>query len=64
LQKDDTSIALYVIGLNEKANVEESGNPAEAARNVAAANLGYYLGLQKAMWTEFCKNFLEVKEEN
>jgi hypothetical protein len=62
LQRDDTSVALYVIGLNEKANVKESGNPIEAARNLAAANLGYYLGMQKAMWTEFCKNFLEIGE--
>jgi hypothetical protein len=63
LLRDDTSVALYVIGLNEKANVKESGNPIEAARNLAAANLGYYLGMQKAMWTEFCKNFLEIGEE-
>ena len=60
LQKDDKSVALYVIGLNEKANIKESANPLEAARNAAAANLGYYLGLQKTMWTEFCKNFLET----
>ena len=59
LQKDDLSVALYVVGLNEKANIKESANPLEAARNATAANLGYYLGLQKAMWTEFCKNFLE-----
>jgi len=63
LQRDDTSVTLYVVGLNEKANVKEADNPLEAARNVATANLGYYLGLQKAMWTEFCKNFLEIGEE-
>lgn len=62
LQRDDTSVALYVIGLNEKANVKEAGNPFEAARNVAAANFGYFFGAQKAMWKEFCKNFLELKK--
>lgn len=60
LLRDDKSVTLYVIGLNEKANVKESANPIEAARNVATANSGYYLGMQKAMWTEFCKNFLEI----
>ncbi|HEY0429184.1 MAG TPA: hypothetical protein VGC76_15495 [Pyrinomonadaceae bacterium] len=62
LQKDDKSVALYVIGLNEKANVKETDNLIEAARNLAAANFGYYLGLQKAMWKEFCARFLEIEE--
>jgi hypothetical protein len=63
LQQDDQAVTLYVIGLDEKANVKESGNPIEAARNAATANFGYYLGIQKAMWTEFCKNFMEIGEE-
>ena len=43
--------------------MKESSNPIEAARNIATANLGYYLGIQKAMWKDFCKNFLEIEEE-
>lgn len=62
LLRDDKSVAMYVVGLDEKANVREAGNPIEAARNVAAANLGYYLGFQKAMWTEFCARMLEIGE--
>ena len=60
LHRDDTSVALYVIGLNERANAKEADNAFEAARNIATANTGYYLGIQKAMWTQFCKNFLEI----
>ena len=63
LLRDDESVSLYVVGLNEKANVKEAGGPIEALRNVATANFGYYLGLQKAMWTEFCARFMEIGEE-
>jgi len=63
LQKDDKEIILYVIGINEKVNTKETNNTIETVRNLATANLGYYLGMQKAMWKDFCMNFLEVGEE-
>lgn len=60
LQRTGKSVALYVIGLNEKTNVKETDGAIDAIRNVTTANLGYYLGIQKTMWTEFCKEFLEI----
>lgn len=57
LQKDDKDVALYVIGLNEKTNTNETGSPVETIRNVATANPGFYLRIQKAMWKDFCSNF-------
>jgi hypothetical protein len=63
LQKVGKDVQMYVIGLNEKANVREAGGLIEAARNAATANAGYYLGMQKTMWKEFCANFLEIKEK-
>jgi hypothetical protein len=49
---------MYVIGLNEITNTEKTGGLLESARNLATANLGHYLGVQKAAWTKFCENFL------
>lgn len=63
LQRDDKEIILYVIGINEKANLKETGNLIETARNAAAANMGYFLGAQKAMWKDFCANLLELNEK-
>jgi hypothetical protein len=62
LQRDDKEIVLYVIGINEKTNLKETDNPIETARNAAAANMGYFLGAQKAMWKDFCANFLEIEK--
>ncbi len=59
LQKKGETISFYVVGLNEESNTGNTKNIIETARNVAAANLGHYLGIQKAEWTAFCKNFLE-----
>jgi hypothetical protein len=56
------SVTFYVIGLNEKQNTQDTGGIIETIRNVAAANLGSYLGIQKAEWTTFCENFLNSKE--
>lgn len=58
LLRDDKSLTFYVIGLNEKQNVEETDNPIETVRNVAVANLGSYLGIQTSEWTKFCESFL------
>lgn len=63
LQNDDKSVALYVIGLNEKQNVSETENVIETTRNIAVANLGSYLGIQKGEWTTFCENFLSSQKE-
>ena len=49
------TVNAYVIGLNEKQNTAETDSMLEAARNVAAANIGSYLGIQKGEWTTFCK---------
>ena len=57
LQKDDKSVTMYVIGLNEKQNSGETDSMVETVRNVAVANLGSYLGIQKSEWTTFCENF-------
>lgn len=63
LLKKDATVMLYVIGLNEKTNLDETGSLLEKARNFAAANLGSYLGVQSAEWTTFARNFLELEEE-
>jgi hypothetical protein len=63
LQITDKKLSFYVIGLNEKTNTEETGGIIETARNVATANLGRYLGIQKTQWKSFCENFLEVEKE-
>ncbi|HVE59434.1 MAG TPA: hypothetical protein VNB22_21670 [Pyrinomonadaceae bacterium] len=57
LRRVDT-VALYVIGLNEKMNTAEAKNTLEAARN-AAVNLGSYLGIQRGEWEKFCHHLLE-----
>jgi len=55
---EDTVVSMYVIGLNERQNTGHASGMIEAARNAAVANVGYYLGIQKAEWTKFCKHFL------
>jgi hypothetical protein len=57
LGKDGAKLRFYVIGLNEKANVEESDGLLETVRNVAVAYSGW-LGFQKIEWKTFCENFL------
>ena len=51
-------VALYVIGLNEKMNADETGGTLETVRN-AAVNLGSYLGMQRGEWEKFCHHFIE-----
>lgn len=63
LQRSDTAINVYVIGLDEKSNKQDTNNIIETARNVATANLGHYLGIQTGEWTTFCRNFLEMDAE-
>lgn len=60
LQISGDTLNVYVIGLDEKTNAENTNNFIESARNVATANVGHYLGIQKAEWTTFCTNFLET----
>ena len=59
LQKTGEKLKFYVIGLSEKTNTEETGGLLETVRNVATANAGRYLGIQKTQWTTFCENFLD-----
>jgi hypothetical protein len=48
---------LYVIGLNERLNSGHTSGMIETVRNTAVANIGYYLGIQKAEWKKFCESF-------
>lgn len=59
LQRTASKISFYVIGLNERTNTEETSGILESARNLATANLGYFLGIQKTQWETFCRNFLD-----
>jgi hypothetical protein len=63
VQLDGHVVSIYVIGINERQNVSETGGVVESVRNAATANLGYYLGIQKGVWNEFCANFLRTDEE-
>jgi hypothetical protein len=63
LQRDGKTLAFYVIGLNERQNTKFTDGLIESARNSAVANIGYYSGLQKSVWKEFCSNFLSTDEE-
>ena len=58
VQLDGKSVTMYVIGINEKQNTKFTDSLIESARNAAVANIGYYSGLQKAVWKSFCKNFV------
>jgi hypothetical protein len=63
VQREGKTVAFYVIGLNEHQNTEFTSGLIESVRNSAVANIGYYTGLQKAVWKEFCTNFLKSEEE-
>jgi len=60
LRRKESTIDFCVVGLDEQTNTEETKNFVETARNFAAANIGYYFGIQKAEWKMFCDNFLET----
>ena len=63
VQRNDKTVAFYVIGLNEKQNTKFTDGLIESARNAAIANVGYYTGLQKMVWKQFASNFLATDEE-
>lgn len=63
VQRHGKAVAFYVIGLNEHQNSKFTEGLIESARNVAVANVGYYTGLQKAVWKQFSANFLKTDEE-
>jgi hypothetical protein len=58
-----TTVTFYVIGINERQNIAETENIVESVRNAAAANLGYYLGIQKTVWKEFSTNMLQANAD-
>jgi len=66
VQRIGKTVAFYVIGLDEHQNTRFTDGLIESARNAAVANVGYYSGLQKAVWKQFASNFLESddKEED
>ena len=61
--QEGEKVSLYVIGLNEKLNSDHTSGLIETVRNTAVADLGHFLGIQKAEWTKFCKSFLFEDEE-
>jgi hypothetical protein len=63
VQRNDKTVAFYVIGINEKQNTRFTDSLIESARNAAVANIGYYSGLQKTVWKQFAANFLKTDEE-
>ena len=63
LQRNEKTVAFYIIGLNEKQNVAFTDGLIESARNAAVANVGYYSGLQKAVWKQFASNFIATEKE-
>lgn len=63
VKRAEKTVAFYVIGLNERQNTGFTDGLIESARNAAVANVGYYTGLQKAVWKQFCKNFVATDEE-
>ena len=58
LQRSGRYVSMWVIGLDEHQNTENTHGLVETARNVGVANMGSYLGIQKSVWKEFCTNFL------
>lgn len=58
LEKKNALIIFYVVGLNERTNTAETGGVLETVRNFATANIGSFLGIQKAQWQTFCENFI------
>lgn len=62
LRRRDKTLIFYVIGINEKVNTEFTDGLLQTMRNTALANVGYYLGIQKAMWKEFCSRMLSDNE--
>jgi len=62
LQKQGSKINFYVIGLSEKSNTEDTSGIIETVRNFATANIGHFLGVQKAQWQNFCDNFVEIEK--
>jgi len=58
LYRKANTVALRVIGLNEKLNSGETSGTLETVRN-AAVNLGSYLGVQRGEWEKFCHHFME-----
>jgi len=62
VQRDEKTVAFYVIGLNEKQNVEFTDSLIESTRNAAVANVGYYSGIQKAIWKQFCLSFVRAED--
>ena len=62
LQKNGLKLNFYVIGLGEKSNTEDTSGIIETVRNFATANIGHFLGVQKAQWQHFCDNFVEIEK--
>lgn len=63
LVRENENIHIYVIGLNEKPNTDETGSVLESARNFLTANIGSFLGIQQKEWETFCRNLLEIEEQ-
>jgi hypothetical protein len=55
---DGQKVRVFVIGLHETQNTDQTSGIIETIRNVAVANFGSYLGIQTAVWKAFCERFL------
>lgn len=62
LSREFKTVKLYIIGLNEKQNTQETENTLETVRNLAV-NLSTYLGIQNGEWEKFAHHFLEAAAE-
>ncbi len=62
LKRNGIKLNFYVIGLGEKSNIKDTSGIVETVRNFATANIGHYLGIQKAQWQNFCDNFVEIEK--
>ncbi len=55
--RDFKTVTFYIIGLDEKLNMNKTENTLETVRNVGA-KLGSYLGIQKGEWERFSEGFI------
>ena len=63
LEKNKKIVSIYVIGLSERSNTDETGSFVEKVRNVAVSKVGPYFGIQKGEWKTFCANFLLLTDQ-
>ena len=63
LEKNNTIVSFYVIGLSENSNTDQTGSFIERARNVVVSKVGPYFRIQKVEWKTLCVNFLRLTDQ-